>query len=488
MPIQIVPSGEEPTGISCDALVIGAVKSDGSPRLVDGDALDQALDGQLSEYLNATNFKANVGEMVEVPTLGRLPASSLVVVGLGAASEVDPSVLRRASGTVGRRLAERKTIATTLSRGAGADGASAAAEGFILGSYRFTVHKSDPKPSSLERVSLLGDVSEQTIEHARARAEATILARDLTNEPASSIYPQSLAQRAKDLADVAGFECTIFGEKELAEKGFGGILGVAQGSEKPPRFIQMRYRPSDPQGFVILVGKGITFDSGGLSLKDAKSMEQMKTDMAGAAAVIGAMSAMKRLDVKVEVLGLVSSSENLPSGTAIKPGDVLVHYGGQTAEVNNTDAEGRLVLADAIAFACEQQPDAILDIATLTGAIMVALGAKATGFFSNNDDLAREIDAAAQTAGERFWRMPIYDDYRKDLDSEVADIKNSGPRYGGAIMGALYLKDFVKNDVPWAHLDIAGPSRAESDYDEVSRGGTGVATRTLLAWVEGRGR
>ena len=488
MPIQIVPSGEEPTGIACDALLIGAVKSDGSAQLMGGEAIDQALDGQVSEYLNATNFKAGVGDTVVIPTLGRLPASSLVVVGLGPDSGVSPSVLRRASGTAARRLAERTSIATTLARDAGPEGAAAVVEGLILGSYRFTEHKTDPKPSLIENISLLGDVSEETIEHARARAEATFLARDLTNEPASTIYPESLAQRAQDMAELAGLEYTLFDEAELAERGFGGILGVAQGSEKPPRFIQMRYKPSDPKGFVILIGKGITFDAGGLSLKDAKGMEQMKTDMAGSAAVIGAMSALKRLDVKVEVLGLVSSSENLPSGTAIKPGDVLVHYGGQTSEVNNTDAEGRLVLADAVAYACEQQPDAIVDVATLTGAIMVALGAKATGFFSNDDDLARELEEAAEAAGERFWRMPIYDDYRKDLDSEVADIKNSGPRYGGAIIGALYIKDFVKDDIPWAHLDIAGPSRAESDYEENSRGGTGVATRTLLAWLEGRGR
>ncbi|HYP23233.1 MAG TPA: leucyl aminopeptidase, partial [Actinomycetota bacterium] len=265
--------------------------------------------------------------------------------------------------------------------------------------------------------------------------------------------------------------------------------GVAQGSAQPPRFIQLHYRPDNATAKVALVGKGITYDSGGLSLKDAKSMETMKTDMSGAAAVIGAMGAVGRIRPNVEVLGLVPATENMPGGGAIKPGDVIRHYGGTTVEVLNTDAEGRLVLADALAFASEQEPDAIVDVATLTGAIMVALGTRAAGCFSNDDDLAqRLIDAGAQE-GERLWRMPLFADYAGDIESDVADLKNiSGARWGGAIVAAVFLQQFVGKGIKWAHLDIAGAARAEGPSAEISKGGTGTAARTLVSWIEGFAR
>jgi leucyl aminopeptidase len=397
--------------------------------------------------------------------------------------------LRRAAGSAARRLSDHSVIASALHGAVRADDAvSASVEGFLLGSYRFITYKSDPRPSKIQRIMLLDSPGGRTVERGQAMAEATSLARDLTNEPGSGLTPELLAARAREVADVGGLECTVLDEDELQERGFGGILGVSRGSVEPPRLIQLRYAPSGASRRVVLIGKGITFDSGGLSLKDAKNMEMMKTDMAGSAAVIGAMSALPRLDIGVEVWGLVPASENMPGGNALKPGDVITHYGGRTSEVLNTDAEGRLVLADAIAWACEQRPDAIVDVATLTGAMMVALGSKATGFFSNDDSLAAELEAASMRAGERFWRMPLYDEYRPELDSEVADIKNSGPRWGGAIFGALFLKDFLATDISWAHLDIAGPSRAENDYEEIPKGGSGVATRTLITWVEGRGR
>ncbi|MDQ3983396.1 MAG: leucyl aminopeptidase, partial [Actinomycetota bacterium] len=295
-----------------------------------------------------------------------------------------------------------------------------------------------------------------------------------------------LARRAREVADVAGLSFTVWDEKELARRGFGGLLGVAQGSAQPPRFVQLHHRPDNPRAKVVLVGKGITYDSGGLSLKDAKSMETMKTDMSGAAAVIGAMGAVGRIRPDVEVLGLVPTTENMPGGGAIKPGDVIRHYGGKTVEVLNTDAEGRLVLADALAFASEQEPDVIVDVATLTGAIMVALGTRAAGLFCNDDALAQElIDAGAQE-GERLWRMPLIDDYAQDIESDVADLKNiSGARWGGAIVAAVFLQQFVGEGISWAHLDIAGAARAEGAAAEISKGGTGTAARTLVSWVEG---
>jgi leucyl aminopeptidase len=298
--------------------------------------------------------------------------------------------------------------------------------------------------------------------------------------------PATLEARAREIADVNGLECTTKDENDLVAGGFGGIAGVGQGSAQPPRLIELHYAPEGATEKVVLIGKGITFDSGGLSLKSATSMEQMKTDMAGAAAVLGAISACKRLGIGEEAVALIAAAENMPSATSIRPGDVLRHYGGKTSEIVNTDAEGRLVLADALAYASEQRPAAIVDVATLTGAIKVALGAKSTGMFSNDDALAGELSAAAEDAGERVWRLPMYDDYRRELDSEVADLKNTGGRWGGSILAALFLREFVGKEIPWAHLDIAGAARAENAYDEVTKGGTGVGTRTLISFLQGR--
>jgi leucyl aminopeptidase len=417
-----------------------------------------------------------------------LKARTVVVAGLGAKEEAGRNEVMRAAGSAARRLTDRSTIASALHADISDEHAvGGATEGFLLGSYKFTTYKSDPHPSKIERIAMLGSPADNLIERGIATAEATTLARDLTNEPADTIYPETLAERAREVADVGGLDFEVLDESQLAQRGFGGLIAVGKGSARPPRFIVMRYKPeSKAQQTLAIVGKGITFDSGGLSIKPGGSMETMKTDMAGAAAVIGAMSAVSRLKPQIAVLGLISSAENMVSGQSVKPGDVIKHYGGGTSEVLNTDAEGRLVLADAIAYACEQKVDAIVNIATLTGAIMIALGPKAAGLFSNDDALREEVAAAAERAGERVWPMPLYDDYRSDIDSEIADIKNTSSRWGGAIKAALFLRNFVAKGVPWAHLDIAGPARNDSAYDEVPKGGSGVSTRTLIAWIEGR--
>ena len=488
MPPEIVPHEESAASVACDAVVVGATSAgNGATLSEEGAEVDAALEGALSDHLVESSFKAKVGDVLVVPAFGRLGSRSVVVAGLGTKDEVSPSTVRRAAANVARKLSERNAIASTLHRLA--PGATrAAAEGFLLGSYSFTKYKTDPHPSKIERILFLdAEDDKDAIDQARAVSDATTLARDLVNEPAAVLTPDALGRKAREIADVTGIECEVLDETELERRGFGGILGVARGSVQAPRFIQLRYAPLGARGKVALVGKGITFDSGGLSLKDAKGMETMKTDMSGAAAVIGAMSALSRLDVPVEVVGLVSATENMPGGNAIKPGDVLTHYGGRTSEVLNTDAEGRLVLADALAFACEQDPDAIVDVATLTGGMMVALGRKVAGVFASEDQLRDELVEAARVAGERLWPMPLLDDYRRDIDSEIADIKNTGSRWGSPIYGALFLRDFVSKEIPWAHIDIAGPARAESDADEVARGGTGFATRTLIAWIEGRG-
>lgn len=481
MALDIAWTAENATDVAVGVLVIGATSTGLNAS---GRAVDDALDGSLSEYLSQTGFKGKVGSVTVLPTLGRLPANALAVVGLG---EATPSELRRAAGGAARKLAQHSDAASSLHEGLSAAATEASIEGWHLGSYRFKTYKDDPRPPKLGRLMLLGHGEDHAVDRATARATAAITARDLVNEPASALWPDAFATRAREVADVAGLEFTVFDENELAERGFGGLLGVGRGSARPPRLIQLRHSPPGAARRIALVGKGVTFDSGGLSLKDAKSMEAMKTDMAGGAAVIGAMGALPKLDVGIEVVGLIPAAENMPGGAAIKPGDVITHYGGKTSEVLNTDAEGRLILGDALAYGSEQDPDSIVDVATLTGAMMIALGKKAAGYFANDDDLAREIEDAAASAGERLWRMPLYDELRSDLDSDVADIKNMGQRWGGAIYAALYLREFIGRGIRWAHLDIAGPGRSESDYDDVSKGGTGFAARTLVSWLEAKG-
>jgi len=489
MPPQVLASEESVGDVSADAVVVAAFRSSDGPMLSsDAQTLDDNLGGELSEQLTHIAFKGKVSEVALVPTLGRVKARTIVVAGLGDKEGAGRNEVMRAAGSAARRLTDRSTIASALHVDVSDQHAVAGAtEGFLLGAYKFTTYKSDPHPTKIERIAMLGGPADDLIERGVAIADATTLARDLTNEPADTIYPETLAERAKQVADVGGLDFEVLDESQLAERGFGGLMTVGKGSAKPPRFIVMRYEPEGgARQSLALVGKGITFDSGGLSIKPAGSMETMKTDMAGAAAVIGAMSALTKLKPQIEVLGLVAAAENMVSGQSVKPGDVIKHYGGGTSEVLNTDAEGRLVLADAIAYACERKVDAIVNVATLTGAIMVALGPKAAGLFSNDDALRDEVAAAAERAGERVWPMPLYDDYRPDIDSEIADIKNTGSRWGGAIKAALFLRNFVEKGVPWAHLDIAGPARNESAYDEVPKGGSGVTTRTLIAWIEGR--
>jgi leucyl aminopeptidase len=487
---RIVPSNERASELGCDALMVAATAGPGGAELAGGAAteVDAALDGRLSEHLRDVSFKAKAGDVAVVPTLGRLPAKNVAVAGIGDAAKAGPAQVRKATGAAARRLTEAATVALAVHEAIDRPKAARAAlEGLLLGSYKFTAFKSDPRPPKLSSVLVFG-ASEAELEAGWTTAEATILARDLINEPAGSLTPDALARRAREVADAAGLECTVWDEQELARRGFGGLLAVAQGSVQPPRFVQLRYAPENASAKVVLVGKGITYDSGGLSLKDAKSMETMKTDMSGAAAVIAAMGAVGRLRPPVEVLGFVPTTENMPGGAALKPGDVIEHYGGKTVEVLNTDAEGRLVLADALAYASEQAPDAIVDVATLTGAIMVALGTKATGLFCTDDDMAQRLIDAGTDEGERMWRMPLFADHISEIESDVADLKNVGARWGRSITAAVFLQQFVGDGIPWAHLDIAGAARSEGSAGEISKGGTGTAARTLISWVEGFGR
>ncbi len=461
-----------------------------------------ALGAPVAPLLEARGFTGKTGEVAALPTLGRLEATVLLLVGVGERAKVDAEVLRRAAAAVVRQGRGARKAATTLPQALPADPAGAVqavAEGALLAAYRFDKYKQakagangskppaelatlvlHPGPAAGRAGGLAGALAA-----GQVRATATNLARDLSNEPANALHPADLAAAARKLLAGKGVTVKVKDEKALAAEGFGGIVGVGQGAEHPPRLIELRYAPKGATGEVVLVGKGITFDSGGLSLKPPDSMKTMKTDMSGAAAVLATMSVLADLEVKVPVTGYLASAENMPSGRATRPGDVLTMKNGKTVEVLNTDAEGRLVMADALALGAASKPAAIIDVATLTGACVVALGNRYTGLMANDEALAAELLDAAAEAGEPTWRLPLPPEYRKDIESDLADLKNVGDRYGGALFAGLFLQEFV-DDRPWAHLDIAGPARSESDDGYLSKGSTGVTVRTLLTWLERR--
>jgi leucyl aminopeptidase len=458
------------------------------------DAVAAKLGVKLKDLLGQSRFKGEFGEALTVPTLGKLAANQVLFVGLGAKGEVKVREIRRAGALVARRAGGAKRVATTIpqaGKGDAAELAAAFAEGVLLGSYRFDRYKAsdngDRAKPSLKDVSILTSKewnpkgSSKSLDRAKVVADATSLARDLTNTPALDQSPQSLADEARRIAKGNSLTVKVLDEKQLEAGGFGGLVGVGRGSRKPPRLVEISYKPAGAKKHVALVGKGITFDSGGLDIK-TQGMDWMKTDMAGAAVVLATMQAIAVLKPKVAVTGIICTAENMPGGNALHPGDVIRIRGGKTVEVGNTDAEGRLVMSDGIVYAKERKADVVVDVATLTGACMVALGAKAFGVFSNNDRLAKDLTTAAERAGEMAWHLPLYKEYRKDIDSDIADLKNIGGRYGGAITAALFLAEFA-GDTQWAHLDIAGPARAESEDYEIPKGSTGVGVRTLVDWL-----
>jgi leucyl aminopeptidase len=459
----------------------------------------QRLAAPVVPLLEGRGFTGKVGEAVALPTLGRLPAATLLLVGVGERAKVDLEVLRRAAAAVVRQAGGARRAVTTLPQVLPADPAAAVralTEGALLAAYRFDKYKKATangagRPSGLTGLALAtgGSGGREALGAAvaagQARAAATNLARDLSNEPANAMHPDDLAAAARRLLGGKGVTVSVKDERALAREGFGGIVGVGQGADHPPRLVELRYRPRGASGKVVLVGKGITFDSGGLSLKPPDGMKTMKTDMSGAAAVLGTMSALADLDVKVAVTGYLATAENMPSGRATRPGDVLTMQNGKTVEVLNTDAEGRLVMADALAVGAAAKPDAIVDVATLTGACMIALGTRYAGLMGNDEALAAELLEAAGEAGEPAWRLPLPPEYHREIESDIADLKNVGDRYGGALIAGLFLQEFVDGR-PWVHLDIAGPARSDSEDGYLGKGSTGAAVRTLLSWLERR--
>ncbi len=438
----------------------------------------------LGAHLTRSGATGEPGEIGLVPLPGG-GAGELHLVGVGDAS---PAALRKAGAALARATRDLEELRSTVVSGCEPAAVAAFAEGLLLASYTYDAGRSKPKPARLRRVELVTEdaAAAQSLERTARVATAVRFARDLVNTPSLVKTPAWLANEAVRLAATSGLHVTVRDESALAAEGFGGVLAVGAGSTRPPRLVELRYAPRGARRHVVLVGKGITFDSGGLSLKPNDGMVAMKTDMAGGAAVIAVMSALRDLGVRARVTGLVPAAENLPSGTAQRPGDVIRHYGGRTVEVLNTDAEGRLVLADALAYAdLRLRPDYLVDIATLTGAASLGLGRRHGALYASTDELAEELLAAAADAGERLWRMPLVEDYRDGIDSEVADLANIGrrPYQGGSIIAALFLREFTGGR-PWAHLDVAGPARAEGDEDDVTKGGTGFGVRLLLRWLE----
>lgn len=412
--------------------------------------------------------------------------AKLVVIGLGDGSVADA---RKAGATMARHIGGAERVLCAATSAMSREGLGGLCESLILASYTFTRRRPAASATVTPFVQLaVASVAraQPVLDRAVARARSTMFARELGNTPSAEKTPRWMAQRAADLAAETGEKLTVFDAARLERDGFGGILAVGQGSIQPPCLIMIEHRGEAGAPHVVLVGKGITFDSGGLSLKSTESMALMKTDMAGAAAVMGVMRALPALGVTARVTALLPAAENMPSGSAMRPGDVVTHFGGRTSEVRNTDAEGRLVLADALAFAqLRLKPDAIVDVATLTGAATMTFGRSVAALFSNDEGLAGALENAGTASGERAWSMPLAEEYRPPLRSDIADIANTARKPGpGAIQAALFLEEFIDGK-RWAHLDIAGPARSDKQVGDISRGATGFGVRLLLRWLEG---
>jgi leucyl aminopeptidase len=488
-------SSGSPSSLTVDAVVVGVAKGpDGLVLAPGGEDIAATLGARFLGALADLGATGKAEEVTRLATLGNGGPAVVVAVGLGeAASSYDGETLRRASGAAVRTLAGTGKVALALPFD-GPLAVRAAGEGALLGGYTFTRYRSasadEQKPPVEQVVLVVADAKDTATKAALRRAQvvadAVALARDLVNTPPSDLQPVQLAEIARTEGDKAGLTVEVLDEEALRKGGYGGILGVGQGSAAPPRLVHLSYKGGrGAKTKVALVGKGITFDSGGLSLKPAAAMEEMKMDMGGAAAVIATLRAVAELGLAVDVEAWVPMAENMPSGEAIRPSDILTMKNGLRVEVNNTDAEGRLILADAIARASEDHPDILLDVATLTGAQLVALGARTTGVMANDDELRASVVDAAGRAGEPSWGMPLPPELRKGLDSEIADLVNTGPREGGMLTAGLFLKEFVGEGVRWAHLDIAGPAyNSGQAYGYTPHGGTGAAVRTFVQLLE----
>jgi leucyl aminopeptidase len=490
--MQIKVASGDISAFKVDAVVVNLFEGIEVPGGGTG-AVDAAMGGTITDLIASGDIRGKLGEFTLVHSMGKVPSPRVIVAGLGKSSDFGVDKIRALSGDLARFLRRHRIKdAALITHGAGIGGlnpeecAAAIAEGTIMGLYRFLRHKKTPEEdfdvqslTLVEHDAAKVTTLERGIERGRILAEAANFCRDLANEPSNYLTPTEMADRARDLAAEAGLECDIYGPGWMQEKGMGGVLGVAAGSSQEPRFIVLRYNGGGDAKPLALVGKGITFDTGGISIKPAAGMEEMKGDMSGGASVIAAMGAIAKLRPAANVIGIVPATENMPGGSAIKPGDVLKTMSGKTIEVINTDAEGRLILSDGLAYAREQGAAAIVDIATLTGAISITLGNVAMGAMGNNAALMERVKQAAADAGEKVWELPMYDEYKDQIKSEVADMKNTGGRGAGSITAAMLLREFVE-DTPWVHLDIAGVDNYDRDKGIIVKGASGIPVRTLV--------
>jgi leucyl aminopeptidase len=478
------------TTLDVDALIVG-ITDEGKKHVEGPPALPDAVRVSLEKSLEALGATGKLGEITRIPGTGLVKARMIVAVGLGDARILDYEKVRRTAGAALRSLAGATSVGIVVTSPDGPR-IEAVAEGALLGNYAFHAFRgasAASQPAPVRKIMITGDPKDKDQAAALARAEviatAVNYARDLVNTPPSALPPEEIAQQAIESARKLPVRVEVWDEEALARDEFGGILAVGQGSANPPRLIRLEYAPKGAKRSITLIGKGVTFDSGGLSLKPPKAMETMKCDMSGAAAVIAAVRAIAQLKLKVKVIGWIPTVENMPGGHAQRPGDVITIYGGRTVEVLNTDAEGRLILADALVAASEEEPNLIIDAATLTGAQTIALGDRTSGIMANDDDLRAAIYDTATRAGETMWHMPIPEESRGTLDSSIADIKNIGDGKGGMLSAAAFLREFVPQGQPWAHLDIAGPAFNDGGpFGYTPKGGTGAAVRTFIQAAE----
>lgn len=482
---------------STDALVLMHCEGEGLSKQ-DAAVVDHALGGALKALLESKEFEGKANETALVHTQGKLPAKRIILIGLGKKKDLGLDHIRQAMGHAAKRVRQAKAVSFTVAvpaltpKGASpVEVAQAMVEGAVLGTYQFTVYRSEPPNRDIASMALLSSSQKahlrQLQEGARrgtATAEATVFVRDLCNHPSNVMTPSKVADEAKAIAKETGVSVKILEQKEMESLGMGALLGVAKGSHQPPKFIILQYQGAKKKDErpVVLVGKTITFDTGGISLKPAENMEQMKADMTGGAEVLATMRAAARLKLPLNLISILPAAENMPGGRAMRPGDVVKTLSGKTVEVQNTDAEGRLILSDGLAYATRFQPAALIDIATLTGACVVALGQFAIGMFGTDARLKEAVRKAGLRAGERVWEMPLWDDYFEQLRSEVADMRNIGGRGGGMITAALFLSKFV-GDCPWVHLDIASTDWSERERAYIPKGPTGIGTRLLIQFL-----
>ena len=478
--------------IECDALIVPVFENEdeGNEFLA---ALDERLGGLIKELQSTEEWTSMAGAVLVIYRPEKLKTARLILLGAGKKESYDShaigSLMRKAVLKVkGHNL--KRVAFYPRSQVEPQRAAQAVVEGVILATYQADDYKTEDKSRNfVEEILFVSDQDmdvtevEASMERGEILANATNMARKLVNEPGNRVNPSRLAQAAKEVAAKSHLEIEVWGEPEMKDKGMGAILAVAQGSDEAARFIILKhFGATDSEAKpIVLVGKGVTFDSGGLSLKPAQSMEEMKADKAGACAVLAAMQAIAQLGVKKNVVGLIPAVENLPSGRAQRPGDVIRALSGKTIEVINTDAEGRLILADALFYGRQLEPEFMVDIATLTGAVVIALGKIRAGVFCNDEELFERVSRASDQSGEKLWRMPLDDEYRKEIESPIADIKNVGSRWGGAITAAKFLQEFVEG-VPWCHIDIAGVDLFKGEGD--IKGPTGFGVKTLVEIVD----